>query len=525
MHFRGVKHREVARGALWNGLGYLFGGILAVAYPVLLLKWLGRSDYGIVSYIALLVNQSYLLCVGINEAMAQRITALYSQGRSQEVVTTIRAALFAVWMVSLTLGVLWELVGVQTIAAVLSITEGERAALYAVRFWTVPAIWGIQTGVLLGWIPVALGRFRWAALNTVLQAAWQGAFPLIVLSFSTEKSPVLALRSILLGYFLYGVNLWLLSVRNMHQWLFPGAPSLIPLLLKAGFWSTLRALISLPYQFLERTLIARWASLSLMGFYSAVYILLSRISALVLKGTEALFPIFGSVVDSPTRQGLRLGQTVWFMSVASGVLSLCGWALLVLILPLLPIRIEAPERMMIAAGVAGLVLYIPSVPVSAFLQSRGNFRFFFWVSVPILGSQLLATPILVRMGLFFFPSIIGAVVGMGLYSSFLLRKRGSGPFWRRWVLPTYLKLCIVMGLAILVYTQLPLLLPRSISGVLESATLFGLGIGFAMWDFGGRLAGAKKDFMRQLLYALRGLAESAWRRVLSPAWQTTLDNR
>lgn len=181
--------------------------------------------------------------------------------------------------------------------------------------------------------------------------------------------------------------------------------------------------------------------------------------------------------------------------------------------------------MIIAAGIAGLVLYLPVVPVSTFYQSRGAFRFFFWTSVPVLSLQLLTTPLFVQKGLFFFPGLVGALAWMGLYSGFLLQQRHSGALWRRWVVPTYLKLGTVMGVAMIAYIRMPGMLPQPAAHAVVSVVLLLLSTAFLAWDLRGRLTYGKRQLIRQLADSLWGLAMSARRRFFRPLREAALNDR
>lgn len=518
-----MRYREIATGAAWNVAGYVIGGIVSTLYPILLLRWLGRSDYGLVSYLALLVNQSYLLNLGIGEATGQRLAAELSRGQLTEGLRTIRAGLFGIWSLSLLLSSLWLLFGVQGLGWILPLAPQEAKLLYTVRLWVPLAVWGIQTGMFLNWIPVAMGRFRWAALYALLQPFWQALFPVGILLLAPHPTPYLALQSILTGYFLYGSSLWLISAWRLRSVLLPAEPHRLFPLLQKGFWNALTGALSLPLIFTERTLIGRWISLSLMGFYSAIHYLAGKISALILKSLEPLFPVFGSVADTPRRQILRLSQVVWLMTFLSAIGGLSGWGLLTVILPHLPIRIQQAEMFLLAGSIGMLMLFLPVYPLQTFHQSRGQFRWLFWSNTAGALIQLLLTPVCVRYGLFLFPSIGMALVLMGLNAGFFLRGYSEWIWWRAWVLPSYIRLIGVWMWGTVSFLSFS-----------EAGLSFSIGRALLIWggaflfyivEGRGKLWRKKWLFLFQLRASGYELGKGTWRRLFRPARQATLNNR
>lgn len=511
-----MKHQQIARGALWNATGYVLAGSLAILYPILLLYWLGRSAYGLVSYLALIVNQSYLLNLGLGEAMAQQLTAAASRNATSEGIPFIRSALAGVWLVSLVLSLLWMTFGVEGLSWVFTLQPAEEQLLQTASMWLPPAIWGIQTGMLLGWIPVALGRFRSAAIHSLVQTIWQGLFPLLVLSFVPTKSPELALKLILIGYLLYGLTMWLLTWRWLGICPYPGRLSLLFFLLRKSIWSGLQGIGTIPYTFVERTLIGRWASLSLMGFYSAIHFFLSKATGIVIKGLESLFPVFGSVVDSPTRQALRLSQSVWILSLGIAIVGLGVWGGLAFLLPLLPVHIGTHERIILGMGIGFFITQAPIVPITTFLQSRGYFRTLFWLNLLPIAAVLVLSPVFVAHGLFFLANVTGAVGWMMIYSTTAFRDKVSRVLWYRWVMPTYGR--IVLGWAIGTggFILLPLYIGAPVGAGVSAIGLWGLGIGLLLSERYTPSWRAKRIFLGQINQTIRTLGQGIRRHFLSP---------
>ncbi|MCS7189536.1 MAG: hypothetical protein NZ933_07015 [Bacteroidia bacterium] len=519
MHFReGVHHKEITRGALWNILGYLLGGAIALTLPILLLKWLGRAQYGLVSYLSLIVSQAYLLNLGMGEVMAQRLTVSYFSGRASEGWQVLRTALGVVWIITLVLSILWLNWGREIICLVFALTVEETRLIYATERWMPLGIWGIQTGVFMNWVPVALRRFQWAAFNAISQAVWQGLFPLVLTGLFSPPSPVVAMQSILLGYALYGLTLWLSGAYLIGFIPFPGSLKGSLSLIRQGLWASLNSLLAIPFAFVERSLVGRWASLSYMGFYSALHYILTKCMTIWTKGAEALFPVFGSQRDTASRQALRLSQAVWFVSITSGVVGFLGWAIFLLGVPWLPIRIGLDEMKMISGMVAAWIGLTPLTPLITFFHSRGLIKTAFWINFSLTATQLALLPLLVREGLLFWALAGGALVAMAVATWVLREGVFTRRLWGSWVIPTYTRL---MG-GWLVAALLSLTGMNLNFKVLFILTILAILIGL---EGRGTMGLHKVSFLRTLGYALKGLCSTAWGGFLRPLRQRATNNR
>jgi len=508
LHFRFVEQRAVARGVVWNVAGYVLGGLAAVALPVFLLRWLGRADYGVVMYIIGLVSQAHLFNLGLGEVMAQRLTAAASVGRLREGWAFVRAALTGVWGMTAVLSGLWLLGGPALLTKLLSLSSAQWALLEEVRWLVVPAVWGVQTGMLLAWLPIALRRPRWVAFSTFLQGLLQGFLPFLVIAWTSKRTPLLSAQAILMGYALYGLAQWVCGSLLAGRLLLPGAVGCLRSLLRSSTWLSLMGGLGLLLNYTERTLIGRWVSLSTMGFYTAVQYLWLKASVLLYKIYEVLFPVFGSVVESPWRQRFRLGQVVWLLLWGSVV----GWGFLwgvwAVAEPWVPVRIGPTERRILAGAVGAWIALVPLTPVMAFLQGRGLFRAVFLLNGFLGLMQLGVTPWLVKAGYLYWAPVAGAGAAM-LVAAYGVAKSAGGPLWRYWVGKSYLRAMVAWGLSAGVY-----LVWRSPLAV--AIVVWGIALAYLGMELGGKAGARKRILLRQLGEVGWKLAQAALRRGLGP---------
>ncbi len=507
LHFRFVEQRAVARGVAWNAAGYVLGGVAAVALPVFLLRWLGRADYGVVMYITGLVSQAHLFNLGLGEVMAQRLTAAASVGRLREGWAFVRAALIGVWGMTAALSALWLLKGPALLAELLSLSSDQRVLLEGVRWLVVPAVWGIQTGMLLAWLPIALRRPRWVAFSTFLQGLLQGFLPFLVIAWASKRTPLLAAQAILMGYALYGLAQWVSGSLLAGRLLLPGGVGRLASLLRSSTWLSLLGGLGLLLNYTERTLIGRWVSLSAMGFYTAVQYLSVKGGALLYKIYEVLFPVFGSAAESTWRQRFRLGQVVWLLLWGSVVGGEVLWGVWTVAEPWLPIRIGPTERRILAGAVGSWIALVPLTPVMAFLQGRGFFRAVFLLNGFLGLMQLGATPWLVKAGYLYWAPVVGGGSAL-LVAAYWLGKGAGGALWRYWVGKSYLRAMGAWLLSAGAYLAW--------GAPMVAVVLWGIGLGYVGLELGGKAGARKRIFLRQLGEVAWKLAQSALRRSLGP---------
>lgn len=513
-----MRQREALRGIAWRSLGTAINGFLALLYPWLVIKWIGRESYGVVSYLLNLLNYSYLLNFGLAELIGQRLAASFAGSFPRELLTLLRSVAGLIVLNTAVIGLLWFLVGPQTLGRALSLSPSMVLWLSQNSLWVPPAVWGIQTATLLYWIPIALKHYQLTTAFSMVFSFWQNLFPLLWLALAEVKTGAVALQGTLIGQFGLGLTLHALIRQALNHTLWPLAPFSAWRLFPEGIWVILPHLFHALASALEGLLIARWISLDMLGLYTAVFFLYSRTNSLSGRLTETFLPFFGNVADSPLRRAMRVGQVSWIYGLGWAVASFMLWAAIPWGLSALRISLSAPERLLIIAAFGASQLAFPLLPLNTYRQSQGDFRSLtllsFCVHLAMIISQLLFLP----HGLIFWSMLVGNIVAA---ISHYLRAQAhySERFlWRVWILPSLARRLGAWAIGAGIYFYWP-------EPIWSSFSLLGLSVAYVGMEILDRTWPYKLGFLKGSRQALLGLAKTHVGRFLRPARKRPLNDR
>ncbi len=486
-------HRQVIRGATWNLIGYAVAGLGALILPIVLIKSIGREAYGVYSYITLLLTQSYLLLLGLGEALAYHLATYRS-----EAIYWVRQALGAALFTGAMGSGLWLWRGPEILIALLGLESFWQGVLLETRFLTGLALMGYEVAILLGWVPLALGWHQRLVLLPLGQLAAQVILPVSAVVWKPLHMQLLFEVSMYGGIGL-GMYMWIAISLSLKQPLWPivSWPAWRTLW-RQGLWQSLAQWNGLLLNFFERTIIGRWASLSYMGLYSAGQYFSSKAFQVLYKAVESLLPSFGCEI-SIWRRHLRLGQSVWFVAFTSApaLLLLHGAGLVLFPHFITPWTIK--EMRLWGGIIYSTQLVFVSAPLMPFFISSGRFRVFYLYSLCVVLCQVIATLGLVPLGYYYWAPAIGMICGLGFLTGTVFRRGGVGTLWRAWVLWPLMRLILAWGIVLgpLVPAESYSLMMHLACSLLGASSYF-LGERYSLtWP-------RKRDFLVQVGQALLG---------------------
>ncbi len=487
--------RETIRRVIWNLMGYVLGGVVVLALPTVLIKTMGRAAYGLYSYVVLLLSQTYLLNLGLGEALAFYLSrAPLDPG---QVRYWARHALGGILLGSSLGAGLWMIGGPEGLIHLLQVQDPAwEAVLLNLRWSGAFAILGYGVAIGLSWIPLSMGRGRSLLILPLGQAISQGLIPLGV-AIARPGDVVLLGEATLLSMGLLGPAIWAVVSNLLRGWLWPAfSVQALRTLWGKGLWQGLSQWSGLFLNYYERTLIGRYVSLGQMGLFSAGHYFFTKVYQVLYKAAEALLPSYGPTT-SFFRKRLRLYQTMWLLGVGTGssMLLLQAWAPLLLAGFISPWGLAEERLTSGVLGAIGLVSWF--IPTGPFMISQGQLKRHYVISLSLAGLQVLLTIPCLRAGLFLWPTALACLLLMGLMT-YLLPAEGRGSaLWRYWVFWPFMRL----GTAWLA-ASLPTLIewqgaiPYLISGL----------AGFGFFLLGESWQGHRKHvFLKQLLTQLRAL--------------------
>ncbi len=489
---------------MWNLLGYAIAGVAALALPFVLVKSLGRGAYGVYSYVVLLLTQSYLLLGGLGEALAY-----YLANRREEARWWIRQALGgALFLGGVGLG-LWVWRGPELIAWLLALDVSWKGLLMEVRIIAGLALVGYAVAILLGWVPLALGRRRGLVLLPIGQTIAQTILPMgAVLAFPGDSLRLLELS--LYGGVGLGVYMWMAISALMREPLWPLFDwQAWKALWKRGLWQNLSQWNGLFLTFFERTVIGRWASLSYMGLYSAGQYFSSKAFQILYKAVESLLPAFGGEV-SIWRRHLRLGQMMWLVEFFTGPLLMLTYGVGSVGLPYFVKPWGIVEMRLWSGVIFTMQLLFLLAPLMPFFIGQGQFRIFYLYSLIVGLLQVGGTLWLVPRGYYYWGLVVGGLGGLFFLTGFVFTGWGVRSLWRVWVWYPLWRLLIGWGIALG-----PLVvggIDRGIWSLLMSAVSAGV---FMISERHDRFWTRKRDFLLQVLVGVWGFLSSRVKQIRS----------
>ncbi len=428
-------HREVLRGAAWNLIGYFIAGVAAFSMPFILIKSIGRGNYGVYTYLTLLITQAYLLLGGLGEALASQLTQSRNLLAARQ---RIQEALGAALSLGLLSFALWLWKGPLLLQKLLSLDSPWQEILLRLKVLAGLSLIGYKVAILLGWVPLALGHKRALVLLPVGQVITQALLPMAVVIWCKANLPLL-MQVTLWGYICLGLYMWIGVSYLLGYPLWPRFSILAwQALWRGGLWQNLSQWSGLFLNFFERTLIGRSASLNYMGLYSAGHYFCSKGFQILHKAAESLLPQYGGE-SSPLRRQLRLSQSIWLLMYLTTPILLLGYGLGLVLLPALVQPWGTLEVRLWAGLVASSHILCISVPLVPFLIGTGRFRLFYLYSTVMLVIQATCTLLWVPRGYYYWAPIPALSAGIGFLSFTWYRSQSQWQLWRSWVGETFLR--------------------------------------------------------------------------------------
>lgn len=436
-------HREALQRVGWNLLGYVAAGALVLALPIVIIKSMGRTAYGLYNYVVILLSQAYLLNFGLGEALAFYLSkAPFEEEKARY---WARHALGGMLLSSGLGAILWLIGGPESLISLLEVSPAWQPTLLQLRGPGALAIVGYAVAGGLGWIPLATGRKRALLLLPLGQAFTQGLLPLLVV-FARPNNLALLFQTTLLSMGGLGLVVWIVVSRLLGGWLWPTfSGEALKALWTKGLWQGLSQWSGLFLSYYERTLIGRYVSLGQMGIYSAGHYVFAKAHQFLYKSAEALLPSYGET-KSFFRARLRLYQTMWLIGAGAGASILFLGGVAGVLLPKLVSSWGLAEARLTSGvlGTLGLMSWL--VPLAPFMISQGQLRRYYFISLGVAVFQVLLTLPCLRFRLYLWPSALASLLLMSLLRYLLPAERGSAPLWRYWVFWPFMRL----GLAWLV---------------------------------------------------------------------------
>lgn len=311
----------VARNATLNLVteGWIFL-VLLVAMPKLV-SYLGETHFGLFSLAWVLISYLTFLDVGVSRAATKFVSEHIAEQNHDDTRQIIRTAFVSNLALGLLGGLAVVLVTPYLVHSVFKVSanlQNPARLVFFVAGFAVPVllIQGVFRAVLssyqrFGWINginSVTSTVQWAAAGLL---AWKGhGVALVVLSTVIARVLSTAAYGVVMFRLLPGLHLF--RVGRLHG---------LRKLLRFGGWVTVSQLVSPLLVYLDRVLIAAFASLAAVTLYTVPYEMMTRLRIIPSSLVSTLYPAF-------SERGME-GQNAQLQRLYQGSLRY----LLILILP------------------------------------------------------------------------------------------------------------------------------------------------------------------------------------------------
>lgn len=296
----------LAKNTILNLLGQGLPLLVALFAIPLLIKHLGTERFGVLTLIWVITGYFSLFDLGLGRALTQLVADRLGQEKPQEIPALVWTALALMLVLGiLAMGLVLPAVAWLT-REVLHIPEflqaESRISLYLIAV-CLPVI--ISTPSFRG-LMEAQQRFDVTAVMSIVLGVYTFLSPLLVLSFSTQLVPLVAV--LLLGRVAaWGVYVALsLKMMPALRQRVTLQPRLVKPLLSFGGWMTLSNLIGPIMVYFDRFIIGGMISMAAVAYYTTPYEVIAKLLLVPIAMVGVLFPAFSMsfVHDRSRTEGL-----------------------------------------------------------------------------------------------------------------------------------------------------------------------------------------------------------------------------
>jgi O-antigen/teichoic acid export membrane protein len=285
--------RRVRRNALWNLFGLGFPLLLAFLFMPRLVTGMGVERFGVLSLALTFLNYFAFFDLGIGRALTQALAERDPEDK--------RGQASLIWTVSIMLGVFGSVAALAFILVAPHLVYGFLRMKEPVAAETVTALRLLGLGLpflihslALRGILESRSRFDLSNIVRVPAGIFTFGAPILVLPFSRHVAVVVGV--VLLGRLIAWVlNLWMV-LRLMPHLATPRAWDRreAARISRSGGWFTVSNLVGPVIDGMDRFMIGRMVSLSMVSYYALPYDMIIRLGILSGSVGGAIFPEFAA---------------------------------------------------------------------------------------------------------------------------------------------------------------------------------------------------------------------------------------
>ncbi len=311
-----IENRILIKNTFWNILGQIVPLFVALLTIPMLVKGLGIERFGILTLAWTLISYFSLFDFGISRALTQFLAEKLASGDLKNTHSIVLTALYLIFFLGVTGGVVMFLVAPLLAHHVLKVHETmQQEVLTSLYLLAISVPFIITTAGLCG-ILAAYQRFDLINLVRAPTGILTFCGPILVLAFSANLLFMIAFlaveQAVVCLVYLYLCLRTMPTLRN-GTW-FRGQ-ELVPLL-KFGGWMTISNIVGPIMVYMDRFFIGAFISLSAVAYYVTPYELVAKLWIIPVSIAGVIFPAFASsFFRDQDKTKLLYGRSIKYISL------------------------------------------------------------------------------------------------------------------------------------------------------------------------------------------------------------------
>jgi O-antigen/teichoic acid export membrane protein len=289
-----TANRILIKNTLWNLIGQTIPLFIALLTIPMLIKELGAERFGILTLAWTLIAYFSLFDFGISRALTQFLAEKLISSDMKEAPSIARTALYLIFLLGLTGGVIMFLISPWLTHDILKVQESMQQEMLFSLYLLAFAIPFIITSAGLCGILAAYQRFDLINFIRIPASILTFCGPIFVLFFSTNMLFVIAFLAVeqaLVSFVYFRLSLLVMPSLRNGTW-FRG-PEIVPLL-KFGTWMTISNIVGPIMVYMDRFFIGALISLSAVAYYVTPYELVTKLWIVPGSIVSVIFPAFAA---------------------------------------------------------------------------------------------------------------------------------------------------------------------------------------------------------------------------------------
>jgi O-antigen/teichoic acid export membrane protein len=314
----------LARNTLWNLSGQMLPMVVGLLAVPVIVRAMGVARFGVLSLAWVVIGYFSLFDLGIGRALTKLVSDKLAAHEERDISPLVWTSLLLMALLGAIAGLIVGSTSPWIVHKALRIPidlQHETLVGFYLLAASIPIV--TVTSGLRG-VLEAQQQFRILNLIRIPMSMFSFGGPLLVLPFSSSLVPVIGVlligRLVGLGAHAYACLTNMPVLRHDFQL----SKSLIRPIVQLGGWMTVSNIVSPLMTYLDRFVVGSLLSVTALGYYTAPYDMVTRVTVIPGAMAGVLFPAFAlSLIQNPDRASLLLNRGLKYIFLSVFPILLC----------------------------------------------------------------------------------------------------------------------------------------------------------------------------------------------------------